>query len=85
MNFRQYFDFIDQLPTVPMRLQGFGTNLALFLDSWAFSDMLEDQQELKDGNISRITFKMLETFDCLVEKLDNQKGPAGFSIIGDDW
>ena len=79
-HFRDYIDFLNQLPTVPMRLQGFGTNLALFLDSWAFTDMLDDKQ---GGPVSRLNSKMLETFNCLADKLDNLKEPTGFSILGD--
>ena len=84
MNFRHYQDFLVQMPNVPMRLRGLGTNLALFLDSWAFSDMLEDLPGPKGGPISMLNSKLLETFNCLVEKLDNQKDPTGLSMLGYD-
>ena len=70
--------FLEELPGLPMRLAGLGTNLASFLDLRLFSDLLEAE----GAAVGILASKLRETFDCIAATMDGSKGTTGFSILG---
>ena len=70
-------EFLSQIPYVPMRIHGLGSNLAYFLERGTF--LVDGSSHLKE-----LSEYLVGVFECFVRELDGDQGPfqGGISVLG---